>query len=170
MLGCRQRRLGLEGLPGLTLPSPRTCFSGAGTRQGWRDRYHRPWGNDSCYQNSPILSPLFPWLLQGQQEAQLPTLLHLKHAFLLLLSFRWQKEPVPGISSTGEWHPISPTLLKNLEPVITMLIYLVLLDENCNNNSTDAVQSKTFSCCNHHSSASFEGNNPFMPVQNLAAF
>lgn len=70
----------------------------------------------------------------------------------------------------NEWHPISPTLMKNLEPAVTMLIYLVLLDENCNYNSTDAVQSKTSSCCNHHSSASFEGNYLFIPVRNLALF
>lgn len=83
---------------------------------------------------------------------------------------QWQKEPVPRPLSTGKWHPVSDTLLKNLEPAVTMLIYLVLLDESSNYKSTDAVQSKTFSCCSHHSSASFEGNNLLMPAQNLASF
>lgn len=83
---------------------------------------------------------------------------------------QWQKEPVPRPQSIGEWHPVSDTLLKNLEPAVTMLIYLVLLDENSNYNSTDAVQSKTSSCCNHHSYANFEGNNLLMPAPNLAFF
>lgn len=51
-----------------------------------------------------------------------------------------------------------------------MLIYLVLLDENSNYNSTDAVQGKTFSCCNHHSFANSEGNSLLMPAQNLVFF
>lgn len=160
----------LGDLPGLTQPCPGTCLSGAGTGWGCGSSQHRLWGQESHFRNSSAHFSLFHWLLQGQQEAQLPTFLRLKHAFLLLLPFRWQKELVPGPLSTGEWHPISPTLLKNLEAVVAMLIYLVLLDENCNNNSADAVQNKTFSCCSHHSSASFEENNLFMPVQYLAAF
>lgn len=105
----------LGDLPGLTQPCPGTCLSGAGTGWGCGSSQHRLWGQESHFRNSSAHFSLFHWLLQGQQEAQLPTFLRLKHAFLLLLPFRWQKELVPGPLSTGEWHPISPTLLKNLE-------------------------------------------------------
>lgn len=101
----------LEGLPGLAQPSHRTCLPGAGTGWGSGGKYRWLWGQDNHFRNSPVPSPLAPWLLQGQQEAQLPTFLHLEHAFLLLLPFRWRKKPVTGPLSTGEWHPISPTLL-----------------------------------------------------------
>lgn len=53
---------------------------------------------------------------------------------------------------------------------MTMLIYLVLLDENHKNNSAGTLLSMIFSCCNHPSFASFEGNNLFMPAQNPSFF
>lgn len=66
--------------------SPGTCLSGAGARQGCGCKHRWPWGLYSFFGSSHAPSLLFPWLLQGQQEEQMPRSLYLKHAFLPLLS------------------------------------------------------------------------------------
>lgn len=169
--GCWSRGSGsdvLEGLPGLTrAPQGPACLGlaqgegvGAGTT-GHED--------GTVALEAAMLLHLYSLdCCRGSRKSSCPPVSTLNMPFFYCL--QRHKEPVPRPLSTREWHPVSDTLLKNLEPAVTMLIYLVLLDENSNYNSIDAVKSKTSSCCNHYSSANFEGNDLLMPAPILTFF